>query len=120
MLHIFQNGILGFQEESKDFVTKDNLEEKIEHALENEVNYNFAITPDGKKLYSTKPPGNFTDIGWKGTSPTAFLMGGISLGENDFLFEKQYASTLEKQQDEEKDQADPGTIENKESNKSLD
>ena len=71
-------------------------------------------------MYSTKPPGNFTDIGWKGTSPAAFLMGGISLGENDFLFEKRYASTMEKQQDEEKDQVNPETMENKENTKSLD
>ena len=98
-----------FQEESKHFVTKENLEEKIEYALENESNYNFAITPDGDKLYSTKPPGNFTDIGWRGTSPAAFLMGGISLGENDFLFEKRYASTVENQNDEE--QVDSENIE---------
>jgi len=101
--------VLQAVEESKHFVTKENLEEKIEYALENESNYNFAITPDGDKLYSTKPPGNFTDIGWRGTSPAAFLMGGISLGENDFLFEKRYASTVENQNDEE--QVDSENIE---------
>ena len=93
-------------------MTKENLEAKIEYALNNEVNYNFAIAPDGKRLHSTKPPGNFTDIGWKGTSPTAFLTGGIFLGENDFLFEKTYASTQEKQTVEETEQFE--TVKNEE------
>lgn len=92
--------MLLFQEESKTFVTKENLEEKIAYALENEENYNFAITPEGEKIYSTKPPGNFSEHGWQGASPAAFFMGGISLGEHDFLFQKKYASTLEKGEDE--------------------
>lgn len=46
------------QEESKDFVTPENLEEKIAHALENETNYNFALTSSGQKLFSKSPPGN--------------------------------------------------------------
>ncbi|XP_032221934.2 uncharacterized protein LOC5520939 isoform X2 [Nematostella vectensis] len=45
-------------EESKEFITPDNLDEKIAYALENETNYNFALTPEGKKLHSTRPPGN--------------------------------------------------------------
>ncbi|EDO48683.1 predicted protein [Nematostella vectensis] len=46
------------EEESKEFITPDNLDEKIAYALENETNYNFALTPEGKKLHSTRPPGN--------------------------------------------------------------
>lgn len=46
------------QEESKDFITPENLEGKINHALDNETNYNFALKPNGERIYSTKPPGN--------------------------------------------------------------
>lgn len=88
----------------------ENLEEKIAYALDNEVNYNFAITPDGQKLYSTKPPGNFSEHGWKGSSPAAFSMGGISLGENDFLFEKHYASTLKKNPDTDIEESDSENV----------
>eukprot|EP00795_Rhopilema_esculentum_P012052 gene12052-2643_t len=84
-------------EESKDFVTKENLDEKIAYALENEVNYNFALTPNGKKLYSTKPPGNFEHHQWKGASPAAYQISGHRFGEWDFLFEKKYATTVEKE-----------------------
>ncbi len=84
------------QEESKNFVTRENLDEKIAYALENEVNYNFALTPDGQKLYSTKPPGNFSEHGWKGPSPAAFQLGGIRQGEWDFIFKKQYETTKKK------------------------
>ncbi|XP_031555370.1 28S ribosomal protein S26, mitochondrial-like [Actinia tenebrosa] len=45
-------------EESKDFITPENLEEKINYALDNETNYNFALKPNGERIYSTKPPGN--------------------------------------------------------------
>ena len=45
------------QEESKNWVTEENLEEKIAYCLENETNYNFAITPSGERIYSTTPPG---------------------------------------------------------------
>lgn len=79
-------------------MTKENLEEKIAFALENEVNYNFAINPKGEKLYSTKPPGNFSEHGWKGPSPAAFQLGGYRFGEWDFIFEKKYATTTEKEE----------------------
>lgn len=49
-------------EEQKNFVTPENLDEKIEFALENPTNYNFAIASNRKKLHSTKPPGNLEEI----------------------------------------------------------
>ena len=39
------------QEESAGFITMENLDEKIEEALQNEVDYNFAISPTGQKIY---------------------------------------------------------------------
>lgn len=44
-------------EESKNWVTEENLDEKIAFCLENEINYNFALTPSGEKISSTLPPG---------------------------------------------------------------
>lgn len=38
---------------SKNFITMENLEEKIEAALANEMNYNFALSPSGEKIDST-------------------------------------------------------------------
>ena len=38
------------QERSKNFVTLENLEEKIEEALSKEANYNFAFSISGKKI----------------------------------------------------------------------
>lgn len=66
-------------EESKDFVTPENLEEKIAYALDNEKNYNFALEPDGTKIQSSEPPGNF---GGKADTPgpQAFALGGILPG----------------------------------------
>ncbi|XP_015281508.1 PREDICTED: 28S ribosomal protein S26, mitochondrial [Gekko japonicus] len=40
--------VLQLQEEAKDFVTLDNLEEKIEECLNNPRNYNFAVDKDGR------------------------------------------------------------------------
>ncbi len=65
------------------------------------MNYNFAITPDGQKLHSTKPPGNFDEHGWKGPSPAAFQAGGMRQGEWDFVFRKNYQTTKEKEQRQE-------------------
>eukprot|EP00794_Sanderia_malayensis_P005679 gene5679-6375_t len=93
-------------EESENFVTRENLEEKIAYALDNEVNYNFAITPDGKKLYSMKPPGNFGEHGWKGPSPAAFQLGGIKQTEWDFVFQKHYQTTGKKPNTDEVEQQD--------------
>ncbi|KXJ09390.1 hypothetical protein AC249_AIPGENE23128 [Exaiptasia diaphana] len=45
-------------EESKDFITAENLDEKIAFALDNETSYNFALKPNGERIYSTEPPGN--------------------------------------------------------------
>ena len=89
---------LNLQEESKSFATRENLDEKIAFALDNVVNYNFAITPDGDKLHSTKPPGNFDLHGYKGPSPASFYLGGMRQGEWDFVFEKQYKTIKEKKQ----------------------
>ena len=41
---------VSFQEDSKDFVTLDNLEEKIDELLSDETYFNYAITPDGEKI----------------------------------------------------------------------
>ena len=38
------------QNESYNFITFDNLDEKIQEAIQNEVNYNFALTHSGKKI----------------------------------------------------------------------
>ena len=57
------------QEESKSFVTSENLEEKIQEVLSKETNYNFAITADGRKLFSREPPHN---LGMPGPGPLAY------------------------------------------------
>ena len=75
---------LYFQEDSKDFVTRENLDDKIEELLSNEINFNHAITPDGEKIHSTKPPGNLVE--WKGPSPTAYIMGGLRPGGSEWNF----------------------------------
>ena len=41
------------QEESKEFVTMSNLEQKIQEAIDNELNLNYALTKTGKKIYSS-------------------------------------------------------------------
>lgn len=42
-----------FQEEAKDFLTMDNLDERIEEALDNPKNYNFAIDKEGRVVKRT-------------------------------------------------------------------
>lgn len=74
--------VLRIIEESKDFVTAENLEENLTAALEKEINFNYAITSEGKKIHSTKPPGNLDD--WKGASPSAYIMGGIKPGSGQW------------------------------------
>lgn len=59
------------QEESKDFITPENLEEKIAFALDNETYYNFALKPNGERIYSTAPPGN-TDTELPGSAAFVF------------------------------------------------
>ncbi|XP_020861160.1 small ribosomal subunit protein mS26 [Phascolarctos cinereus] len=39
--------VLQLQEDAKTFITQDNLEEKIEAALDNPRNYNWALTKEG-------------------------------------------------------------------------
>lgn len=67
--------VLRVIEESKEFITLENMDEKIDEALENIVNFNYAITSAGNKIYSKKPPGNLD--GYKGASPTAYIAGGL-------------------------------------------
>jgi len=68
------------EEYETTMITLENIDERLEVVLQNEVNYNYAITADGQKIHSTKPPGNLD--GWKGPPPTAYLDGGI-LPESD-------------------------------------
>ncbi|KAK9738682.1 Mitochondrial ribosome subunit S26 [Popillia japonica] len=42
------------KELSKTFITADNIDEAIEHALANPVDYNFAVDLDGNKFYHKK------------------------------------------------------------------
>jgi len=75
--------VLRVIEESKNFVTLENIDEKIEQALTNDVtSHNFALTVDWKKIHSTKPPGNLE--GWKGPPPTAYIAGGIEYGSDEW------------------------------------
>ncbi|XP_051780489.1 28S ribosomal protein S26, mitochondrial-like [Erpetoichthys calabaricus] len=45
--------ILTLQEESKNFNTLDNLEQRIEDALDNPKNYNFALDKEGRIVKRT-------------------------------------------------------------------
>ncbi|XP_059421514.1 28S ribosomal protein S26, mitochondrial [Carassius carassius] len=45
--------ILLLQEEAKDFITPDNLDQRIEEALDNPKNYNFAIDKEGRVVKRT-------------------------------------------------------------------
>ena len=40
------------QEQSYGFITMDNLDEKIQEAVDYEVDYNFALSTDGQKITS--------------------------------------------------------------------
>lgn len=92
-LHIFVLSTccfsLHFQDEQKSFVTKENLEEKIEQALNNPVNYNFALKSNGEKVHSDLPPGNLN--GWKGANPSAYALGGVQQGgaQWNYIFRNQ-------------------------------
>ncbi|XP_073691235.1 small ribosomal subunit protein mS26 [Garra rufa] len=45
--------ILQLQEEAKNFITPDNLDQRIEEALDNPKNYNFAIDKEGRVVKRT-------------------------------------------------------------------
>ncbi|XP_005806902.1 28S ribosomal protein S26, mitochondrial [Xiphophorus maculatus] len=45
--------ILKLQDEAKNFVTLENLDQRIEEALDNPKNYNFAIDKEGKVVKRT-------------------------------------------------------------------
>lgn len=47
--------VLDMIERSKNFVTMENLDEKLKEALENPVVYDFAVDLQGKRLYAPKP-----------------------------------------------------------------
>lgn len=53
MLHvfyvIFKSKYKIFQERSKTFITAENIDEAIERALANHVDYNFAIDTEGNR-----------------------------------------------------------------------
>ena len=42
--------VLFAQEESHEFITIENLDEKIQEAIDNEINYNFALSYTGDKI----------------------------------------------------------------------
>lgn len=42
-----------FQEDAKNFITLENLDQRIEEALDNPKNYNFAINKEGKVVKQT-------------------------------------------------------------------
>lgn len=37
--------------EAKSFITRENIDQAIENALNNPVDYNFALTPNGEKIF---------------------------------------------------------------------
>ncbi|KAA8579252.1 small ribosomal subunit protein mS26 [Etheostoma spectabile] len=45
--------ILKLQEEAKNFITLENLDQRIEEALDNPKNYNFAIDKEGRVVKQT-------------------------------------------------------------------
>ncbi|XP_056327287.1 28S ribosomal protein S26, mitochondrial [Danio aesculapii] len=45
--------ILQLQEEAKNFITLENLDQRIEEALDNPINYNFAIDKEGRVVKRT-------------------------------------------------------------------
>ncbi|XP_076830340.1 small ribosomal subunit protein mS26 isoform X2 [Brachyhypopomus gauderio] len=45
--------ILQLQEEAKNFITLENLDQRIEEALDNPKNYNFAIDKEGRVVKQT-------------------------------------------------------------------
>lgn len=53
-LELAENIIAEQKEAAKTFITADNIDQAIEHALANPVDYNFAIDLDGNKHYNTK------------------------------------------------------------------
>ncbi|KAM4624692.1 small ribosomal subunit protein mS26 [Polymixia lowei] len=48
-----QSEILRLQEEAKHFITMENLDQRIEEALDNPKNYNFAIDKEGRMVKQT-------------------------------------------------------------------
>ncbi|XP_070776526.1 small ribosomal subunit protein mS26 [Enoplosus armatus] len=45
--------ILKLQEDAKNFITLENLDQRIEEALDNPKNYNFAVDKDGRVVKQT-------------------------------------------------------------------
>nr|CAD2191904.1 unnamed protein product [Meloidogyne enterolobii] len=54
--------ILSLIEQSKNFITKENLDEKVREALENPINLDFAIDLNGAKIENVQPQKCFEGI----------------------------------------------------------
>lgn len=75
--------VLQMIEDSKDFITFENIDEKIEEALTGDItSHNFAVTPTWEKIHSTKPPGNMD--GWKGAPPMAYIAADIDQNSDEW------------------------------------
>ncbi|KAM9787700.1 small ribosomal subunit protein mS26 [Syngnathus typhle] len=48
-----EDEIVQLQEEAKNFITLDNLDQRIEEALDNPKNYNFAVDKEGRVVKQT-------------------------------------------------------------------
>lgn len=54
--------ILSLIEQSKNFITKENLDEKVREALENPINLDYAIDLNGAKIENVQPQKCFEGI----------------------------------------------------------
>ncbi|KAM4541597.1 small ribosomal subunit protein mS26 [Fundulus diaphanus] len=52
-IRLREKEILQLQEEAKNFITLENLDQRIEDALDNPKNYNFAVDKEGKVVKRT-------------------------------------------------------------------
>ncbi|KFM82070.1 putative 28S ribosomal protein S26, mitochondrial, partial [Stegodyphus mimosarum] len=49
------------KEKSASYINYDNLDTAVEQAMDNPVNVNFAITPDGNVIWEGKPPPDYEE-----------------------------------------------------------
>ena len=82
-------------------MTPENLEEKITECLENETNYNFALTPGGERIYSTKPPGNVSTHVY-GPGPAAYMFTPLSKDWVEFNNKNENKETKAKEENDDK------------------
>jgi len=59
---IFHKLLILFKEQSKNFITKENLDEKVREALENPINLDYAIDLNGAKIENVQPQKCFEGI----------------------------------------------------------